>query len=94
MANAKGLDRIGRAATRNVSVRRFFRCLRFDAEVAEGTLYRLYIGIADGMPIARVWVCRYSRWNAFAEAVAFAYRHARTPRSRHMIGDAGIKHAI
>ena len=24
-------------------------------------LYRLYIGIADGMPIARVWACRYSK---------------------------------
>ena len=24
-------------------------------------LYRLYIGIADGMSIARVWVCRYSK---------------------------------
>ena len=24
-------------------------------------LYRLCIGIADGMPIARVWACRYSK---------------------------------
>ena len=24
-------------------------------------VYRLYIGIADGMSIARVWACRYSK---------------------------------
>ena len=24
-------------------------------------LYRLFIGIADGMSIARVWACRYSK---------------------------------
>ena len=24
-------------------------------------LFRLYIGIADGMSIARVWLCRYSK---------------------------------
>ena len=25
-------------------------------------LYRLHLGIADGMPIARVWARRYSKW--------------------------------
>ena len=25
------------------------------------SLYRLYLGIADGLSIARVWVCRYSK---------------------------------
>ena len=25
------------------------------------SLHRLYLGIADGMPIARVWACRYSK---------------------------------
>ena len=24
-------------------------------------VHRLYLGIADGMPIARVWTCRYSK---------------------------------
>ena len=24
-------------------------------------LYRLYLGIADGMPIVSVWTCRYSK---------------------------------
>ena len=24
-------------------------------------LYRLYVGIADGMSVARVWACRYSK---------------------------------
>ena len=27
----------------------------------DAALYRLYLGIADGIPIARVWACRYSR---------------------------------
>ena len=25
------------------------------------SLYRLYLGIADGMSIAQVWACRYSK---------------------------------
>ena len=29
--------------------------------VVRARLSRLYIGIADGMPIAQVWACRYSR---------------------------------
>ena len=24
-------------------------------------LYRLYIGLGDGIPISRVWACRYSK---------------------------------
>ena len=28
---------------------------------ARHCLYRLYIGIADGISIARVWACRYSK---------------------------------
>ena len=30
-------------------------------EAAREALYRLYLGIADGMPIARVWACWYSK---------------------------------
>ena len=26
-----------------------------------GALYRLYLGVADGMSIARVWACQYSK---------------------------------
>ena len=28
-------------------------------------LYRLYLGIADGMSVARVWACRYSPRRSF-----------------------------
>ena len=30
-------------------------------QVLPAYLYRLYLGVADGMSIARVWMCRYSK---------------------------------
>ena len=40
-------------------------------------LHRLYLGIADGMPIARVWTCRCSRRPPLRGG-RFEYRHVHT----------------
>ena len=40
-------------------------------------LYRLYIGIADGTSIARVWARRYSNWPP-RRGGQFEHRHAHT----------------
>ena len=40
-------------------------------------LYRLYLGIADGMSIARAWACRYSEWPP-RRGGHFEYRPAHT----------------
>ena len=44
-------------------------------------LYRLYLGIADGMPVARVWACRFSK-----RVPARPY-----PRNRRAVGDADYR---
>ena len=35
----------------------------------QAALYRLYIGISDGMSIARVWTCRYSKLTSLGGAI-------------------------
>ena len=45
-----------------------------------------YVGLADGMSIARVWTCRYSKRRP-RRGGHFEYRHVRTPRSRRAVGD-------
>ena len=53
-------------------------------------LYRLYIGIADGMSVARVWACRYSKIAA-SEGRSFWVPARPYPRNGHAAGDAEIE---
>ena len=50
-------------------------------------LYRLYIGIADGMSVARVWACRYSKMTASPRR-SFWVPTRPYPRNGHAVGDA------
>ena len=52
------------------------------------TIYR-HLGIADGMSIAMVWACRYSKWPP-RRGGHFEYRHAPNPRNGHAVGDADM----
>ena len=50
-------------------------------------LYRLYLGITDGMFIARVWACRYSKCSPLRGGY-FENRHAHNARNGHAVSDA------
>ena len=53
------------------------------------SLYRLYLGIADGMSFAWVWA---GTQNArLSMAVIFEYQHAHTRANGHAVGDADIE---
>ena len=41
-----------------------------------GRMVQLYLGVADGMSIARVWACRYSKMTASPRYSIYAHAYA------------------